>query len=204
MNYKKINENLKSEPKFTSTPNKSYGVDGKEIWVSRSVAVTMVIAFYSKQDDDYYIPMGKRGKACPDEVGKFSLPCGYLDYDETGSEAAFRETWEEIGLNLEVLSSEMISKTRGSYLTPYNVNDSPNSNRQNVTLNYGVLLEWDDSSQLPVLTNKYNEKEGEVDEIKYFSYHEYLKGASDEDVAFNHQNVVSNFLALTSVNFINQ
>jgi ADP-ribose pyrophosphatase YjhB (NUDIX family) len=185
-------------PVFQGRENSSHITeDGLEIWESRSVAVVLTIVFWDKQNNDFYIPMGKRGIACPDEIGKFSLPCGYMDWDESATDSAFRETWEEIGLFMEkfLFINTLKGKVAHQFTDqPWHVGHHPNANRQNVTLNFGVVVEWDDMDNLPELTNAYNEKVGEVDEIKYFNFHEYLKGSSDDDIAFGHQHVVEGFL----------
>lgn len=69
-------------------------VDGRKFWISRSAAVVGVIAIDGK------VLMVKRGDGCPDEVGKWVLPCGYVDWDENLKEAIWREVKEETGLNL--------------------------------------------------------------------------------------------------------
>jgi 8-oxo-dGTP pyrophosphatase MutT (NUDIX family) len=50
-------------------------------------------------DGFYKFLIEKRGnKPDLDSKGKWCLPCGYLDWDESGSDAARRELWEEVGL----------------------------------------------------------------------------------------------------------
>ncbi len=68
--------------------------DGRKFWISRSAAVVGVIAI------DGHVLMVKRGDGCSDEVGKWVLPCGYVDWDENLKEAIWREVKEETGLNL--------------------------------------------------------------------------------------------------------
>lgn len=83
---------------FNNVQNKCVDavVDGmsKKVWLSRSLAVVGVILINNK------ILMVKRGPGCPDEIGKWVLPCGYLDENETLKEAMYRETYEETGINL--------------------------------------------------------------------------------------------------------
>lgn len=67
---------------------------GNKTWLSRSCAVVGLIEIDNK------FLMVKRGPKCPDEVGKWVLPCGYLDWDENLSEGMYRETYEETGINL--------------------------------------------------------------------------------------------------------
>ena len=67
---------------------------GTKTWLSRSCAVVGLIEIDNK------FLMVKRGPKCPDEVGKWVLPCGYLDWDENITEGMYRETYEETGINL--------------------------------------------------------------------------------------------------------
>lgn len=80
-----------------------------------------------------YVPLGLRGDLMPTESGKWGLPGGYLDYDETAGEAVIRETWEELGLNIPHLQRQYPFK--GSLDQPYYVASQP-LRRQNVSLRF--------------------------------------------------------------------
>ena len=56
-------------------------VDGKEYWISRSNAVVGIV--FKWENGQYHILANKRGKGCPDYVGKWNIPCGYVDYNES-------------------------------------------------------------------------------------------------------------------------
>lgn len=165
------------EPKFYNKPNPSFiNEAGIEVWDSRSSAVVLTIMFWDSAGDEYYIPMGQRGTSSvvPDARGLWSLPCGYLDYNENGGEAAMRETREEIGLYVERLIYQQFLRGKRVYTSlyqPWHVNHFATANRQNVTLHFAVVLEWDMKEELPTLTNKYNEKEGEVIDFKYYPFY---------------------------------
>ena len=70
---------------------------GQEHWVSRSVAVVAIPLF--RFCSCYWVPMGLRSDLVL-ESGKWGLPCGFLDYDESAQDAVRREIWEELGLEL--------------------------------------------------------------------------------------------------------
>lgn len=104
-------------------------VEGKEYWISRSVAT---VGFIFTVDNGLRVLAVKRGKGAPDNIGKWCAPCGYLDYDETLRECCCREVLEETGL-----------KIRRNSLQPFGVDDVP-TGRQNIThrfwdfsINYG-------------------------------------------------------------------
>ena len=91
---------------------------GKEYWISRSVAVAVII--YGKdlsgKDENVFL-IHKRGPGCPDNIGKWSVNCGYINWGETIKQAAIRETFEETGLKLNESLSYYIEPEDGCNLT---------------------------------------------------------------------------------------
>lgn len=86
-----------NEPmQFSNTENRCVTINGtnEKAWLSRSCAVVGIISV------DGHVLMVRRGPKCPDEVGKWVLPCGYVDWGENLTEAMYRETYEETGINL--------------------------------------------------------------------------------------------------------
>ena len=148
----------------------------REYWISRSIAV-VVFVFAKDIYGDTYILAEQRGKGTPDPeyVGKYCVPCGYLDFDETCAQAAQRELIEETGLNFPVKDFKLVS-----------INDIPESDkRQNVTFRYIV------NSNVPVedlcksFTTKNSEK-NEVESIKFI----LLNYINNYEWAFNHQKLI--------------
>ena len=87
--------------KFNNTPNTLHTIEGRMVPESRSVAVVGVIVAIDKHTSlsylgckDIYVLAEKRSRNM-DSPGKWCLPCGYLDWDETGPEALIREVYEE-------------------------------------------------------------------------------------------------------------
>lgn len=148
---------------------------GKEDWVSRSCAV---VGFIYKVDEkgDFYLLASKRGKGCPDFVGKWNVPCGYLDYDENAMQAVSREIHEEVGLNIP------------HYMwTLWFVNTSPASEKQTVSFRFVVEYNEDYGN----LTNEYCEPE-EVEDIQWINFNDFNK----IEWAFNQKEVVRQFIFL--------
>lgn len=143
--------------------------DGKEYWISRSVAVSVFL--FVKDKDQVYILANKRGSGAADFQGLWNCPCGYLDWDETAKEAACREVLEECGIKIDP-----------RMLTLHAVITDPNQNRQNVTLRFSGVI---NKSQL-----KYSKPEGgeenEVSEIKFIPFHEVSK----YKWAFDHDEII--------------
>lgn len=174
---------------FTNVENESVKtVDGRKIWISRSCAVVNLVAIYKSEEQEFYVLFGKRGPICPDEVGKWTMPCGYLDYNETLGEAAIRETWEECGVNIPAIR-EKYSNTGEfrvsayNYDQPWRVTSDPSTNdKQNVSHYFCTML---NDVDFPDTTNK-NALEGEVDEIRWISLTELKEMNRNGEIGFNH------------------
>lgn len=106
------------------------------------------------------------------ETGKWALPGGFLDLNETGAQAAVREIREETGYEAKVIKLFM-------------VNDNPQRphelNRQNVSLVY--LLK-------PL--KKLGGHDHEVSEIKWFDLDKLPPAKS---FAFDHLEIIQQFLS---------
>ncbi|MEM9903950.1 MAG: NUDIX hydrolase [Cyanobacteria bacterium P01_D01_bin.44] len=163
--------------KFNNRPNRCLNIQGEELWISRSVTVLPVILFV--QETDIYVPLNKRGTALPDEVGKWGLPGGYLDYDETAGEAVIREVWEELGLNILALKEQ--HRLEGCLEQPTYVFSEPRR-RQNVTLRFSLLFFLKDN--LPDLSPQVGPDE--VEDARWFA----LEDALTTELAFKHHEVI--------------
>ena len=164
---------------FNNKPNKRIEHEGKEYWISRAPAVFGVI--FIKKENQVKVLVCKRGPECPDHVGMWCLPCGYLDWDETGPEAVVREVHEETKLELPNFSNIIYNHLFNS--NPLFVNTKPSSNNQNVSLGYGLFVEvtdWPDTS----FTND------ETAEIKLLD----INQTDSLDFAFNHNQRIKEFI----------
>lgn len=170
---------------FNNKPNSQHVVDGKIIWNSRSSAVVGCIV--AKMGFNYYVLINKRGPAAADYQGYFNLPCGYLDYDECGTEGITREVWEETGVDMDEILAN--NKILVDYFTdqPFFVNTSITENRQNISLSYGLVF---DADQLPKTTTKWNEVKDEVSEVKWVN----INDLSKYEFCFNHDGRINYFL----------
>ena len=88
-----------------SRENKSYIIDGKEVWESRSIATALII--YRGEGENTEILAIKRGPAV-NNTGKWSIPCGYLNWDESIYESACREAYEETGIKIDTSDIKLI------------------------------------------------------------------------------------------------
>jgi len=119
--------------KFNNKESECIEHKGKKYWISRSVAVFGVIFF--EHEEETKVLITQRGEKCPDEVGKWCLPCGYLDWNESGPEALIREVYEETKINLY----DFEKKPLFNHLfksNPLFVESNLYDHKQNVSLGY--------------------------------------------------------------------
>lgn len=182
--------------KFNNRPNKCYQVDGKEVWESRSVAVVGVII--AEFDEEQYVLIGKRGTGLPDYVGYWNVPCGYMDWDEDGTDALYREIFEETGFDLQsavaddIPNNEILPLSTRYIIQPFYVNTNVDEPRQNVSLSYGAVFRC---LNLPDLTTE-NSEPNEVEEVRWIN----INNIDNYKFAFNHDKRIRMFLEkLTNV-----
>lgn len=124
----------------------------KTIWESRSM-VSAVFVFTQDKEGYWRVLAIKRGSGCPDGVGSWVCPCGYLDYGESLRLAAYRECHEETGVHLRSDDIRLYS------ISDHHITDE----KQNVVaIHYTVVNNGFDYA----FTTKYSEP-NEVDEIAW-------------------------------------
>ena len=146
-------------------------VDDKEYWVSRSIATVVLIVV-----NDEYIVAVQRGEGTPDPeyIGKWCLPCGYLDYNETVEECAIREVYEETGLTLTDVKL-------------VNINSDPYSDkRQNVTFRYISEIKGLSIQDIKWCLSSKNSEEDEVMKIDLIK----ISDIDSYQWAFNHKYLI--------------
>lgn len=170
--------------KFNNIENKCHNIEDKEIWISRSVVVVGMIIM--KHKNEYFILMGRRGELVPNEVGKFCMPCGYLDSNETCEEAIVREIWEETKFNVLKAVNELDVIYDHMHF-PWKINSEPDGEHQNVSMHYAVCFKVD---ELPELAKIKGDEPKEVDELMWMNSNEIF----NYDIAFNHENTIKVFM----------
>lgn len=175
------------EKKFNNKPNTCIKQDGKEYWLSRSCSVNGVVAaFINGCCTDVFVLVVKRGKGAPDNVGKYCLPCGYLDYDETCYDAFLREVYEETGLDITGFEKSYSVDTEviNGEVQPFYVNSRTTNNRQNVAMYYHYVFKTD---KLPETSLEFNEPD-EIEEAIWIKKSELDK----YDFCFGHDEIIKN------------
>lgn len=163
-----------SDYKWSKRPlqNFPFKYRGKEFWYSRSVAVVGAV-FAKNENDKWCILANRRGEGTPDFQGYWNVPCGYLDHDETTSEAVSREVLEETGV--------FIPNEKFQF---YKLMDSPKENRQNISIRYFTKL--DEKCETFTFSTEKSEV-NEVSEIKWIP----LDEVENYQWAFNHLKLIN-------------
>ena len=126
--------------------------DGNEYWIGRSVAVSAFI--YKKIDNKVFVLTEIRGEGMYDFPGMRCVPCGYINWGETATEACSRELYEETGMIISPNEWQLCG-----------VNSNPNSNRENISIHYIHFLN-DDNVVLEISDDRGGEK-NEVSKIEW-------------------------------------
>lgn len=169
-------------PNFKNKPNHCIDTENGQIWVSRSVAVVVTTLLRCK--GELYALLIKRGVSVH-APGKWCLPCGYLDWDETATACAIREVWEEAGLDILGLDDSIIEYNGLHNLWDINTNPDLNEN-QDVALHYSLIIASDD---FPALSDE-NAEEDEVVGLKWVK----LSDFDEYNFAFRHDERIQKFL----------
>lgn len=142
--------------------------EGNKYWYSRSIACSVILQSF--KDNIRRILVVQRG---PNSTypGKWFIPGGFLEHDETLYECALRELHEETGIDIGGNSGEDI-------FTKMHVIDEPElSSMQTVTFVFSITR--GDAYDLPT-TNLFSEP-GEIADIQWVTPEEFKK----LDLAFN-------------------
>lgn len=156
---------------------------GKDYWISRSIAVTAIVVCTDEEGMPYFLAE-KRGPGCPDNVGKWCCPCGYLGWGETRREAVTREIFEETGLDYRGVEDGLYE-----WMT---MDDPGDNERQNVTTRYVLPADYDELSSYDFSLDSKSRggEDAEVDELKLIRADEI----DNYEWAWNHGELLKQFL----------
>lgn len=185
-----------SAPTFKNRPNqhlKYYYTDGRgltikqDFFIGRSTAIVGIV--FAVTMGGIYILITKRSKKMYDEPGKYCMPCGYLDWDETRHEAMIREVYEETSLYLPDYDNYLVYNNNNE---PIIIKDNPVSNkRQNVSHIYLTVLDFTEAMlEFPSAIEAFTCKETAW--VKWMKYETFLATQQDYEWAFNHDETIKN------------
>lgn len=175
---------MKENPRMRAVEldNNDQPIEGTEriLWDSRSMAVA-IIPIAKTSDGQYEFLVEKRGPGCPDNIGKYVMPCGYLNRGESLREAGAREMYEETGLKINPKNLKFAG-----------INDDPAENRENVTVRFVALLDEKDiteklqSGEINIDTASRGGEGNECDDITLIPFN----SIDDYEFAFNHDKLM--------------
>lgn len=137
-------------------------------WYSRSMAVA-VFTFCKDKEGNWYVLGSERGEEAADFKGYWNCVCGYVDWWEDTTQAAMRESQEELGITLNREDLRFVG-----------YEDSPTANRQNVTFRFAAVIN-DRTIDSFKFSKKGNEGK-EVGDIKWIK----IENVDHYKWAFNH------------------
>lgn len=146
--------------------NRKVIVDGKEEWICR--ATTVVIFIYRIINNQVQVLIEKRGQGAGSNPGKYCVPCGYLDYDETLKEAAVREVHEETGMEIE----------KGKLDFRY-INSDPEGTKQNLSVHY---VYWADEDEDFNRNEAVGGEKDEIADVQWLNIGDLNDGTIDVDL----------------------
>ena len=184
-----------TKPKFNNTPNNhfrfqyhtTHGNSGGDFWISRAIAVVGIV--FVMVENTMKILITKRSDKMMDEAGKYGLPCGYLDWDETAFDAMVREIYEETSLYLPYYENYLFSNNNKQ---PFTFHDRPDRDkRQNVSLIYLSVYNMNARPDLfPVDILKY--KDHETAEVQWMDIQDFYNIYEAEyQWAFKHNETIN-------------
>lgn len=178
-----------NEIKFNNIPNEKISIayhrnDGSKFhtsaWVSRSLAVTGLVVF----NDNVLVV--KRSINMYTEPGKLCLPCGYIDWNESGYDAMVREVYEETSLYLPDYESYLIHNNDKN---PVYVESRPEMDKnQNISLIYLSYYNIA-GNELPNITDFKCSETSKVFWMKFNDVINHMEYPSNA-WAFNHDKIV--------------
>ena len=143
---------------------------GKTIWSGRYTAVKAIIITSEG------ILVNKRGKGCPDFVGCWNLPSGFLEMGETAAEGISREVYEECSYKLP-----------SNVFRLFRVNTDPkNSNNGNVTITLITFIP--EISKYHVVDLDRGGEKNEVDSV------EFVNSSNNKEWAFHDKEIIDEVL----------
>lgn len=161
--------------------NFSFKHDGQTFWYSRSMAVSLFV--FTFKDGEVHLLANKRGKGTPDFQGYWNASCGYLDFNETLSQAAARESLEEVGLKLH--PNELIEMQ---------INSAVTENRQNVTQRFMTFIPYERFTE-DMFSTSLSEK-NEVEKIEWIPASKIFNNTDFRNKynwAFGHDEIAKDF-----------
>lgn len=143
----------------------------KTLFDGRYACVCAIVL--AQETDTLYVLANKRGPGCPNEIGKWNMPCGYMDAGSAEKNCS-KEVHEETGLEISPDEFSLIG-----------ISDT--GKERNVTLRYIAVLP-DGRKELPSVESLKG-LGGEADEVSEIKWID-INDIANYEWAFNHDEVL--------------
>lgn len=163
-----------SDRRWAKAPihNFSFRYKGKKYWFSRTVGISHAV-FAKNEDGNWCVLAKKRGHGNHTFPHLWTLPCVYIEFNQTGEQAAQKETYESANVFIRIKD-----------IIFFKALTSPSVNKQNVELQYYTIVE---GRGVEVMTPILAHTEKKItEEVKWIS----LDTIQHYNWAFNHDEVI--------------
>jgi len=134
-----------------------------------------------------------------DEAGKIGVPCGYLDWDETGYFGMMREVYEETSFFMFDYEKHLIFNNNKQ---PFFVKDDPKADkRQNVSLLYLTAYDFHETTDAFPLAEIEAFTCKETAWVKWMKIVDFYGTHTQYDWAFNHDETITMAMQFFNKNF---
>jgi 8-oxo-dGTP pyrophosphatase MutT (NUDIX family) len=191
--------------KFENRPNGrvrlKYNFNGNntelDYFISRAPAVVGVVFIFGL--DSLRVLVTQRSEKMMDEAGKFGVPCGYLDWDETGYFGMMREVYEETSFFMPDYEKFQIFNNNKQ---PFFVKDDPKKDkRQNVSLLYVSAYDFEGKADQFPLAEIEAFACKETAKVVLMKVIDFFNTNMNYDWAFNHDETIQMALQYFNKNF---
>lgn len=180
---KKFNNRQNDHVSYSFT-SPSTGTKEKHFFFnSRSTAVVAMI--FAITEEGTKVLITKRSESMMDSPGQFSLPCGYLDWDETRYEAMMREVYEETSFYMPDFEKFLAYDNDKQ---PIYIKDKPSEHRQNISNIYLLIYDFINNPLALPYVDAFTCKE--VDLVQWADIHLFLEDHMKHDWAFGHDKTI--------------
>jgi ADP-ribose pyrophosphatase YjhB (NUDIX family) len=168
-----------------------------DYFISRAPAVVGVVFVYGL--DGFRVLITQRSNKMMDEAGKFGVPCGYLDWDETGYFGMMREMYEETSFFMPDYDKFQIFNNNKQ---PFFVKDDPKTDkRQNVSLLYVTAYDFEGKADQFPLAEIEAFTCRETAKVMLMRVIDFFSTSMKYEWAFNHDETIQMALQYFNKNF---
>lgn len=193
------------KPKFKNKPNTLLDCNGTPHYIHRAVSVDAFVFALAPKEIEFgqiHVLVIKRADTMEVDPGKYGVPCGYLDWNETIYEAVIREVYEETSLYLPNYKNNIEFDNNKQ---PFFIDSNPDAkynSRQNVAHNFIFALDFSNENPDTFPSYVQNYTSNETSLVKWVPWYDFIR--NDLEWSFNHEHRVSDAMKYLMSGFVNR